>query len=98
MSSLPDPIIVELHLRRLRKGLSAEALGRAAGVAGATVRHAEQGLNSPSLWTVGRLCRALGVQLVLAEPDRAAAPPRARPPAITPEQAAHNRDVLMGRA
>ncbi len=48
---------------RKKKGLTQEALAHKAGITMAYVGQLERGLKSPSLWTIHRLCRILGVSM-----------------------------------
>jgi len=48
---------------RKKKGFTQEALAYKAGITPAYVGQLERGLKSPSLWTIHRLCRVLGVSM-----------------------------------
>jgi transcriptional regulator with XRE-family HTH domain len=53
------------HVRscRLARGLTQEELAEASGLSSDTIRRLEHGEFSPSLRTLGKVCRGLGVEL-----------------------------------
>lgn len=62
-----------MRLIRWRQGMSIAALARAAGVSRPTIYEIEKRRSSPSVETMGRLAKALGVTVdALLEPERVA--------------------------
>lgn len=67
-----------LRTTRTRSGLSQRALAAAAGTSQPAVAAIESGRKQPTVATLDRLLRALGTELVAAEPAQAALLRRAR--------------------
>lgn len=53
----------KLRALREQSGLSVEALATKAGLSRASVHHLEAGTRKPSLETIKKICKALGVSL-----------------------------------
>ncbi|RYI30561.1 XRE family transcriptional regulator [Bacillus infantis] len=60
-------IVGELMAAKDRKGISQRELSRLSGVAQKTISRIENGIDVPTLETLGKLANALGMSVVLVE-------------------------------
>jgi DNA-binding XRE family transcriptional regulator len=60
---ISSAVAAELRLQREAVGLSRNALAQKAGISVQAVCFIENGVNSPSLTTLLRICHALGIKL-----------------------------------
>ncbi|MBV5293977.1 MAG: helix-turn-helix transcriptional regulator [Curvibacter lanceolatus] len=83
-------LIAELQAARKRLGLKQQELAEQAGLSRMTVQRIESGAIDPRLSTLAEMARVLGLELVAvaaaqpAQPDQAAQPDPAEPPAASP--------------